>query len=1216
MNQDSKQNLWHSTPGSGLVAVSPKVDFPALDHAVLDHWKDHDVFQRTISERQDCPDFVAYDGPPGTNGTPHIGHMMQSALKDLWPRYKTMQGYRVLRKAGWDTHGLPIELTAEKELGFKTKRDIEAYGVEKYIQYCQSTVFRYRDEWIKAINRIGRFLDTDNDYATYRKEYIETDWWVLKQAWDKGLLYQKRRIMPYCSRCGTSLSQHETAQGYKDVQDISIYVKFQVVGQEKTFFVAWTTTPWTLLSNVALAVNPDMDYVTVRTDDGECLIIAEQLKSKLLQLWVTQNRVSSLNKLVPGAPPESVFHEATGGGTYGGSTTISSCKGSALVGLRYEPLWDWQLERWGKDVVYGTIPDRIMGAKYSNNDQNIELTGVFAVDHSKPPCQVIADTYVTADDGSGIVHLALYGQDDYRLIGDNNLPPVQNVDLDGRCAPNTGAYAGRDIHEKNEKGEKKLDIDIVTDLKLRGLRFASQRLPHSYPHCYRCDTPLMYFAMSGWFLRTSSYKDQMLAANDKINWYPEHIKEGRFGNWLENNVDWNISRARYWGSPIPIWHCDECAQDFCVGSLADLEELYGQKLPADFDPHKPYIDNLVINCPGFSEETLRQLREMGLNPSQSCSGQLHRVPEVLDSWFNAGIMPWGQWGYPAKPGSEELFNRQFPADFICEAIDQTRGWFYTLLATSTLLTMKETETPARGGESRVAADSNPPNTVVGLETDATRFTGGTSSFKNVICTELINDADGKKMSKSRGNVIDPMSLCEKYGADAVRWTFYSVNPWTSRRFAESDLGEVLKQVLIPYWNCYSFFVTYARVDGWKPERVAADSNPPDKVVGLETDATWNTVVGLESDPTRPNPLDRWILSRLVWLDESVRKGLDGYDVMSSAQAFSQFLDELTNWHIRRSRRRFWKSEDDSDKQLAYRTLHQVLSSMNRMLAPFMPFVSEVVYQNIERGFDASLPDSVHLAKWPEVDANMRDLELENKMDTVRRIVSLARSLRADNNVRVRQPLREVAISLPQISLPQTLDLDLEEMVLEELNVKNLRRVEEASDLFSWQAKGDPKSLGPKYGAKMKEVLAVVNGLEHSSIMKLLQDGKLEVSGLTLLKEDLILSQQPAEGFWVRSEGNITVAVRNIIDDELTSEWLVREFIHHIQNMRRDAGFEVTDRIAIDYCGDRVLRDAIVHHIRYIAGETLALSIVTTLESDAAEVRIGDKACRVQIRRLN
>lgn len=1105
---DKEHNFW-PTPGSGPVPVSSKVDFPAIDHAVFDLWKEHNVFLRTISERPlpGKDDFVAYDGPPGTNGTPHIGHMMQSALKDLWPRYKTMRGHRVLRKAGWDTHGLPIELTAEKELGLKSKRDIAAYGVDKYIEYCRSTVFRYKKSWEEAIHRIGRFLDTDNDYATLNKEYIETDWWVIKQAWDKELLYQDRRIMPYCCRCGTSLSQHEVAQGYKDVHDISLYAKFRVgLEAERRFLVAWTTTPWTLLSNVALAVNPDLTYVEVEVESGDRLIIAEA-------------RLDTLKQML------------------GNYTIREKYSGSGLAGCMYEPLWNFQY-----DDFLNVSDDRP------------------AIEHWH---HVVADDYVTADDGTGIVHLALYGADDFRLIRKHNIPEVQNVDLDGNVTHHVDLvdsqgkpFAGRWFREEG------LDVDILKDLLGRGLLFGKEKITHSYPHCYRCDTPLMYFAKSGWFLRTSALKEEMLKANQTINWYPEHIKEGRFGNWLENNVDWNISRDRYWGSPLPIWTC-ECGKIECFESLAALNRRLKSPLPAGFDPHKPYIDKIELEC-------------------AKCGKKMKRTPEVLDCWFNAGIMPWGQWGYPAVEGSQEIFAKQFPADFICEAIDQTRGWFYTMLATSVLITTKKVAPTSVSGSGGVEKDRT--DTEVG----ATGFIGGVSSFKNVICTEHISDADGQKMSKSRGNVVDPIGLCEKYGADAVRWSFYNVNPWTARRFAVADLSDVLKQVLIPYWNCYSFFVTYARVDGWKPNVMPAGTPALQPV----------------------NPLDRWILSRLEGLKEEVTGGLEGYDVGRAAQAFTEFLDELTNWYIRRSRRRFWKSEDDDDKQWAYKVLHHVLTTVNRMLAPFLPFVSEVVYQNIERGYDALLPDSIHLSDWPESYPDRRDFDLEKQMEQVRQVVTLARSLRADYSVRVRQPLRELVVAGFAVELGG----DFEELILDELNIKALRRVDDASELFHWQAKGDMKSLGPKYGARMKEVLSLVAGLDHIAISKLLEDGKLEVAGLTLVKEDLLLSQQATEGYWVRSEGSLTVGISNRLDQELTDEWLAREFVHHVQNLRREADLDVTDRIWVEYTGSEEVVRAVRQCMDYIKLETLAASVSQVDEGcETAELKIGDYPGRIRIR---
>ncbi len=1032
--------------------MSPKVDFPALDHDVMRLWEERNVLKRTITERSGAPEFVAYDGPPGTNGAPHIGHMMQSALKDLWPRYFTMKGYLVRRKAGWDTHGLPVELTAEKELGLHSKREIVEYGLEKYIQYCRETVFRYKAKWTEAIHRIGRFLDTDDDYATLTDDYIQTDWWVLKQAWDQGLLYQGRRTMPHCPRCGTSLSAHETAQGYKDISDVSLFVKFKLADEPDAFFVAWTTTAWTLISNVALAVNPYLNYVTVQAG-GEKLIFAEArleaVKSMLPKDW----------------------------------RIIDRHPGSFYAQRRYQPLWSF-------------------------------LEGVGEKAH-----QVLSDTYVTAEDGSGIVHLALYGEDDFRLIQANDLPLVQNVDLDGKVNDVVTPFAGRWFREEG------LDVDILKDLASHGLLLGKLKIEHSYPHCYRCDTPLMYYAKSGWFLKTSAFKDRMLRANEDINWYPDHIKRGRFGNWLENNVDWNISRERYWGSPLPIWTCQDCGEQVCFGSFAELGKARGG-LPVDFDPHKPGIDNLTLTCP-------------------KCGGVMRHEPEVLDPWFNAGIMPWGQWGYPAKPGSAEIYEQQYPADFICEAIDQTRGWFYTMLATATYLTDR-------------------------------------SSFKNVICTEHVLDDEGHKMSKSRGNVVDAVVVCDKFGADAVRWYFFAMNPWTVRRFKDDDVREVLKQTLIPYWNAYSFFVTYARVDGWHPS--------PDA-------------------PRSQRTLDRWILSRREWLREELDTAMLGYDVARASAALNSFIDDLTNWHIRRSRRRFWKSEDDRDKADAYNTLYRAMSDLNRLMAPFAPFVSEAVYQNLERGFNGSLPDSVHLCMLPEAHPDWRDLPLEGTMDRARRIVSMGRALRNEGGKPVRQPLQELVIA----GLTEALPKEYIELIADELNVKALRFVEETKSLYTHHAKANFKALGARLGKRMKEFATLIEQLDDDALQPLLRDGRMTLSGEAFSDADIVISVEAVEGYWIRTEGGLTVAVDYRVSRELYQEWLAREFVHQVQNMRRDADLEVTQRIRVAYVCDDELADAVRKHREYIQTETLSLDLLRktgALIGDA--IKIGDQSGWIEL----
>ncbi|MDP8240360.1 MAG: class I tRNA ligase family protein [Candidatus Hatepunaea meridiana] len=1134
------------------------MNFPELDHQVLKLWKDRDIQERSIREREGCPDYVTYDGPPGTNGQPHIGHMMQSALKDLWPKYYTMKGYRVLRKAGWDTHGLPIELTAEKELGLKTKRDILTYGVEKYIDYCLKTVYRYKDSWTNAIHRIGRFLDTDNYYATLTKDYIQTDWWVLKQAWEKGLLYKGHKIMPYCPRCGTSLSAHETAQGYKDVTDISLYAKFQVDGKKDTYFIAWTTTAWTLLSNIALAVNPDLIYVTVEAGE-EKLIVAEA-------------RLEALRDML---------------GEY---KVIGKQKGSDLKGLFYEPLWQFQLRgisshsnvtvnddksMWrGNDKVflkgrreytYGS-PRKIHTRFCSSIKQVLNRSKIHYYNTIKPEdvnfhisrgllkcklCEkiednshfikykeqnslepfstrvpddsfrVVCDKYVTAEDGTGIVHLAPYGEDDFRLIRKNGLRIVQNVNEEGRCVRST-KFAGRLF------SDSQLDIDILKDLAGKGLLFGKKKLEHSYPHCYRCDERLMYFATSSWFIRTSSFKDKMLAANEDINWYPNHIKNGRFGNWLENNVDWAISRSRYWGSPLPIWTCKKCGHQICVGSLKELEELKGEPLPDDFDPHKPYIDRFELPC-------------------RKCnSGVMMRVPDVLDSWFNAGLMPWGQWGYPAASGSKEVFDSQYPADFICEALDQTRGWFYTMLAISTMLTDK-------------------------------------SSYKNVICTALIADEKGHKMSKSRGNVVDPMKLCDKYGADAVRLNFYTVNPWMSKRFKESALTDCLKQVMIPYWNAYSFFVTYARVDGWKP--------------------------GMDTEETSHHMLDRWILSRLEWLRETIENSLDKYDVTSASNAFITFIDELTNWYIRRSRRRFWKSEDDQDKAAAYTTLYKVLCNFNRMLAPFLPFVTEAIFQNLERAYDMSAPDSVHLAMFPTGNPEARDIALEKVMGEAKEIVSIALSLRNEGNVRVRQPLQSITV----LGMEVRPDQEIEGLILDELNVKQLQYTGDVSELYSLRAKADYKQLGPRLGKKLKDVVAVIAAFDNKTIEQFLEKGDIKISGEIINSTEILVEQVPREGYWVRTDRGLTVALNNQIDDLLRYEWLAREFVHYVQNMRKEADLEVTQRIKIRFSSNDEINEAVMKHKDYIKNETLAVSLDYTHNLNTGSAfQIGDQSGTIEI----
>jgi len=1037
--------------------VNNKPDFAAQEHQVLEFWEERDVFRRSIAQREGCPDYVFYDGPPGTNGQPHIGHMMQSALKDLWPRYKTMQGYRVLRKAGWDTHGLPVELKAERELGIESKREIERFGVEKFVDYCRDTVFRYKSEWIESIHRIGRFLDTDNDYATLTPDYIQTDWWVFKQAWDKGLVYRDYKVMPYCSRCGTSLSAHELAQGYRDIIDITLTAKFPVKDEPGTFYLAWTTTAWTLLANVALAVSPNLTYAKVQVDD-EQYILAEELLDTALE-----------------------------GRDY---QVLETFPGGNLAGLHYEPLWD------------------------------------FHVDHGDRIHRIVVDDYVTSGEGTGIVHLALYGEDDFRLIRKYDLPIVQPIGLDGLFSEETGTYAGRFFVDEG------MEVEILKDLASRGLLFDRQKYEHSYPHCYKCDTKLMYYAKTSWFIRTSQFKEEMLAANADINWYPPHIKDGRFGQWLENNVDWAISRERYWGSPLPIWSCTdaECGHQVAVADVEELAAIAVEPQPADLDLHIPFIDAVATACP-------------------KCGESMRREPEVLDCWYNAGLMPWGQWGYPHAEGSREIFENQYPAEFICEGLDQTRGWFYTMLAISTLIT-------------------------------------GRSSYRNVICTGLMADAEGRKMSKTFGNIVDPMAMFEKYGADAVRWIFFNSHPWQAKRFTEDAIQESLKQIIIPFWNVYSFFITYARIDGWTP------TGEPQ----LST-----------------SELDRWIISETQSLVENVSRNLDAYDVAAAAQVILEYIDSLSNWYIRRSRRRFWKSENDSDKAQAYWTLYRALLTTVHVLAPFLPFITETMYHNLTDGSDGKISESVHLCDYPRPEADLRDQQLEHDMRLIYRTVSLGRALRNQHQLKVRQPLARMLVVVGEDGDQPVIER-MRDLIAEELNVKQVEVSTDEQELVELSIKPNFRVLGKRAGSQMKQLAAEITALPPESITALEQGETLRIMDFEISFDDIQVIREPREGLQVFTQSGITVALETELTPELVAEGLAREFINRVQNMRKERGFNVTDRIHIGYKGTDMLQKAVAAHTDHIRRETLALEVnlCETLPADAQAWVLNEEQAEINV----
>lgn len=1033
--------------------VTPADEFTKLDHQTLKFWKENNIFHKSEQinaiNNPKVKDFVFYDGPPGTNGRPHIGHIMQSALKDLWPRFKTMQGYRVLRKGGWDTHGLPVELTSEKELGLSGKLDVEKYGIKNFVEYCRNTVLRYRSDWVSAITRVGRFLDMENDYLTMSNDFIQSDWWGLKVAFKKNLLYRDFKIVPYCCRCGTALSNHEVAQGYKDVSDLTLTAKFALKNEANTFILAWTTTPWTLLGNVALCVNEKIEYskLKIKTENGfEFVILAT----------------------------ETIEANKKALGEY---ESVSTFKGKDLVGKEYQGLWENKLDTPGKIHC------------------------------------VVSDDYVTTTDGTGVVHLALYGDDDFRLIKKNGLKQIQHVGADGKFKSYCGAFAGRMFKEPE------LDVEILKDLAARKLMFSKFKHEHSYPHCWRCDTALMYFAKSCWFIKTTAFKDQMLSENDKINWQPPHIGKGRFGNWLENNVDWAVTRDRFWGSPLNIWSCDtdqDGAPNYnnmiCVDSIKELQSLgayfesSGKPIPSDLDLHIPTIDDVVF---------------------KNAQGQVfRRQTGVLDCWYNAGIMPWGQFGYPAKDGSKEIFETQFPADFICEAIDQTRGWFYTLLAVSCMI-------------------------------------DGRSSFKNVICTELILDMKGKKMSKSLGNVIDPIPLIEKFGADAVRWTFYDSDPWQVKRYGEDLPKEALRAIFIPIWNCYSFFVTYANLDGWTPAKAVKNST-------IE--------------------LDRWILSALKTATIGVTESLEKYDVRSASVHIYDFIDSLSNWYIRRSRKRFWKSENDQDKNCAYSTLYTVLVDLAKLIAPMAPFISEEIYQNLVRSFDKNSPESVHLCRWTDPTKYESAQDLEQEIKLIQEAATLARSLRTEHNLKVRQPLSKLILVANNKQLGQSVSRHLDSLA-EEVNVKKIEIADSSAGFVEYAIKPNWKELGPRFGKDMKALNTAIAAISSLDQEKVASGQSIHINlnqqSVEIAARELVVELKAKAGLVAISGKLCTVALNTEVTKDLLIEGHAREILSVIQKHRKELDFDISDQVKARIWAGSELKQALEVHRDYIAKECLA-----------------------------
>jgi isoleucyl-tRNA synthetase len=1032
---------------SGFEPVDPKQSFPALEERVLARWREEGVFERSLAARADAPVWSFYEGPPTANGKPGSHHVFARVFKDVYPRYKTMCGYRVPRKAGWDCHGLPVELEVEKQLGISSKQEIEELGIAEFNQRCRESVFEYVEDWNKLTERVGVWIDLDNPYVTLEDDYIESVWWSLKKFWDEERLYEGHKVVPYCPRCGTALSSHEVAQGYEDVKDPSIYVRFPLLDDDASLLV-WTTTPWTLPGNVAVAVAPEVTYVRARVED-ETLILAEPLVERVLGE---------------------------------GAEVLDRFPGSDLVGRAYKG-------------------------------------PVFALDDGGPQnaFTVLAGDFVTTEDGTGLVHIApAFGEDDYAVAAaagqfdPTDAGTLYNpVGLDGKFDGRVSGFEGGFVKDPE------VTAALIADLDRRGLLFREQVYEHAYPHCWRCGTPLLYYAKSSWYIATSQVRDQLLANNEEIGWHPEHIKHGRFGKWLENNVDWALSRDRYWGTPLPIWECtgEGCDGRFCAGSVAELRERAREAVPDDL--HRPYIDGVTLDC-------------------EQCGSIMRRVVSVIDTWYDSGAMPFAQFHYPFE-GKEE-FEERFPADYICEAQDQTRGWFYTLLAESTLLF-------------------------------------DTSSYRNCVCLGLILDPEGQKMSKSRGNVVDPWDVLDSHGADAFRWYYLTAQqPWAGYRFSVDTVGESVRQFLLTLWNTYSFWVLYANAENLGPGDFSA--SPPE---ASNTDGSG----GLGD----LNDLDRWALSRLQATTATVRERMDDFDCTTAGRAIAEFVEELSNWYVRLSRRRFWEGD-----RAAFATLRHCLLETVAMLAPFTPFLADEIHRNLA-GPDAE--PSVHLRDFPEVDQSLADPELEQGMEAVRLTVELGRAARAQAKAKVRQPLRQ-AVIVANDDERAAIEARAA-LVTSELNVKELDFVTDTSELVSYSAKPNYRALGPRFGKNMPQVAAAVEALDAAHVAAVLAEGgeigiAIDGTDHSLGPDDVTLALQPLEGYEVEAEAGHAVALQLELDDELRREGLAREIVHAVQNARKAAGLEITDRIDLTLAGDADLIEAAQAHEDYLVGEVLATTV--------------------------
>ena len=1048
--------------------VSTKLNFVESEDKVLKFWKDEKIFEKSIDEKKDLPTYTFYDGPPTANGKPHIGHVLTRVIKDMVPRYQTMKGHKIIRKAGWDTHGLPVELEVEKEIGIDGKEQIEEYGIEPFIGKCKESVWKYKGMWEEFSGKVGFWADMDDPYVTYHNDYIESEWWALKKIWDMGLLYKGFKVVPYCPRCGTPLSSHEVAQGYKSVKERSAVVRFKAKvaeGEEQYYFLAWTTTPWTLPSNLALCVNPEETYCKVKACDGYTYVMAEALLDTVLGPLAEEKVKNDDGEMVL-----KYSTDATDGKAY---VKLESYKGTDLEGLEYEPLY--------------------------------EAAETAAAKQHKKAHFIVVDDYVTMSDGTGIVHIApAFGEDDGRVGRKYDLPFVQFVTAEGNMSDET-PFAGLFVKDADPK--------VLVDLDSRNLLFSAPKFEHDYPFCWRCDTPLIYYARESWFIKMTEVSDRMVANNNTVNWIPEGIGKGRFGEWLKNVQDWGLSRDRYWGTPLNVWECEDCGKRDAIGSIAELRERGkmedGSEVPEDIELHRPFVDGVVLTCP-------------------DCGKPMKRVPEVIDCWFDSGAMPFAQWHYPFE--NEDIFNENFPADFISEAVDQTRGWFYSLMAISTLLFDK-------------------------------------APYKNVIVLGHVQDKDGQKMSKSKGNAVDPMEALNKYGADSIRWYFYTNSqPWLPNRFHEDAVLEGQRKFMGTLWNTYAFYILYAEIDQFDPTKYTLDK-------------------------ASLSVMDKWLLSKLNTAVKVFDENMSAYKIPESAAVLTDFVDDLSNWYVRRCRERYWAKGMEQDKINAYMTLYTALVTICKVAAPMVPFLTESIYQNLVRNVDKDAPISIHLCDYPEVDESMIDTELEKNMGEVLTIKTFGSAARNTANIKNRQPIANMYIKA---------DTELSEfytdIIKDELNIKNIEFKDDLSSFSTYTFKPQLKTVGPKYGKLLNGIREYLTNIEdgNAAYASLKSEGalKFEVNGepVELAEEDLLIDVAESGDYVTFGDNNVTVVIDTKLTPELIEEGFVREIVSKIQSMRKEAGFEVTDRINFYLDKNEKLSEIVIHNDDKIKSAVLADNI--------------------------